>query len=79
MTGKKKDDYVDIIGHPHHVSRTHPQMPVSDRAAQFSSFAALTGFGEAVEDTARYVEERQTPDTGDHTAAFEDHYDLEIE
>ena len=37
-------DYSDIIDHPHHVSRTHPQMSMHDRAAQFSPFAALTGF-----------------------------------
>ena len=45
--------YDDIIDLPHHVSKTHPQMAMSDRAAQFSPFAALTGFEEAVEDTVR--------------------------
>ncbi len=56
------DDYEDIIGLPHHVSKTHPPMPVADRAAQFASFAALTGFGEAVEETARTVDGMQTRD-----------------
>ena len=37
--------YDDIINLPHHVSGTHPQMPVEDRAAQFAPFAALTGYG----------------------------------
>ena len=35
--------YGDIIHLPHHVSSVHPHMPVSDRAAQFAPFAALTG------------------------------------
>ena len=38
-------DYDDIIALPHHVSDVHPPMPRRDRAAQFSSFAALTGYG----------------------------------
>lgn len=40
--------YDDIIHLPHHVSSVHPHMPAADRAAQFSPFAALTGFGEAI-------------------------------
>lgn len=45
--------YDDIIHLPHHVSSRHPQMPLYDRAAQFSPFAALTGYEEAIEATAR--------------------------
>ena len=37
------DDYKDIINLPHHVSSKRPQMPMLDRDAQFSTFAALTG------------------------------------
>ncbi len=37
------DNYDDIINLPHHVSDKHPQMPMTARAAQFGSFAALTG------------------------------------
>ena len=37
--------YDDIIGLPHPVSAKHPQMAREDRAAQFSPFAALTGYG----------------------------------
>lgn len=45
--------YGDIISLPHHVSNTHPHMPVADRAAQFAPFAALTGYGEVIKETAR--------------------------
>jgi len=50
--------YDDIIHLPHHVSATHPQMPVSDRAAQFSPFAALTGHGAAIKEAARLTDEK---------------------
>ena len=43
--------YADIINLPHHVSKTRPQMPIADRAAQFSPFAALTGYDSAIEET----------------------------
>ena len=51
-------NYEDIIGLPHHVSQRHPHMPVSDRAAQFAPFAALTGYGDVIKETARQTEER---------------------
>lgn len=50
--------YDDIINLPHHVSKTHPQMSVYDRAAQFSPFAALTGYDEAVLETARRTDSK---------------------
>ena len=50
--------YGDIIHLPHHVSSVHPHMPVSDRAAQFAPFAALTGYGEVIKETARQTDER---------------------
>ncbi len=46
-------NYTDIINLPHYISRKHPQMNREARAAQFAPFAALTGFGEAVVETAR--------------------------
>lgn len=52
------DEYLDIINLPHHVSTKRPQMPMKDRAAQFSPFAALTGYGDAIHETARLTEER---------------------
>lgn len=54
MSGK----YDDIIDLPHHVSPTRPHMPMADRAAQFSPFQALSGYGEAVRETARRTTER---------------------
>ncbi len=44
-----KNDYDDIINMPHHVSQRHPQMSMWNRAAQFAPFAALTGYGEAIQ------------------------------
>lgn len=48
--------YDDIISLPHHVSDTRPHMPLIDRAAQFSPFAALTGYEDAVTETARLTD-----------------------
>ena len=48
--------YADIIDHPHHRSPSHPHMSQCDRAAQFSPFAALTGYDAAVEETARLTD-----------------------
>lgn len=58
MSGK----YQDIIDLPHHVSKTRPPMPMSDRAAQFSPFAALTGYDEAIGETARLTDQRRELD-----------------
>ena len=50
--------YDDIISLPHHQSKTRPHMPLIDRAAQFSPFAALTGYDDAVKETARQTERK---------------------
>ena len=50
--------YDEIMGLPHHVSKTRPQMPMSDRAAQFAPFAALTGYDAAIKETGRLTDER---------------------
>ncbi len=50
--------YDDIINRPHHRSKTHPHMPLIDRAAQFAPFAALTGYGDAIDETARITDIR---------------------
>ena len=56
--------YEDIMEHPRHVSNTRAQMPVSDRAAQFSPFAALTGYDAAIKEMRRLTEERIELDEG---------------
>ncbi len=50
--------YDDIIRLPHHVSKARPQMSMHDRAAQFSPFAALTGYEDAVGEAARLTDEK---------------------
>lgn len=52
------DEYKDIINLPHHVSSKRPQMPMLDRAAQFSPFAALTGYDDAIHETARLTNDK---------------------
>lgn len=56
--------YEDILEHPRHISNTRAQMPVSDRAAQFSPFAALTGYDAAIKEMRRLTEERIELDEG---------------
>lgn len=48
--------YDDIIDLPYKKSKRHAHMSMHDRAAQFAPFAALTGYGEAVEETSRFTE-----------------------
>ena len=50
--------YNEIMRLPHHVSKTRPQMPMSDRASQFAPFAALTGYDAAIKETGRLTDER---------------------
>ena len=57
-----KGKYDDIIHLPHHVSSVHPRMPMLDRAAQFSPFAALTGYESAIQETARVTDRRMELD-----------------
>lgn len=52
------DGYEDIINLPHYVSSKRPQMPMLDRAAQFSPFAALTGYDDAIHETGRLTDEK---------------------
>ncbi len=55
-------NYDDIIELPHYVSQKRPKMSMHDRAAQFSPFAALTGYEEAVTETARLTDSKLIPD-----------------
>ena len=50
--------YDDIINLSHHISKKHPKMSMEDRAAQFAPFAALVGYEDAVEETARITTKR---------------------
>ena len=58
MTSTNPHRYDDLMGLPHHVSGCHPQMPMQDRAAQFSPFAALTGYDAAIQEAGRRTEEK---------------------
>ena len=60
-----KGPYDDIINLPHHVSETRPRMSLYDRAAQFSPFAALTGYEAVIKETARLTESRPEPGEGE--------------
>lgn len=53
-----KDSYEDIIHLSHHVSQTRRPMSMADRAAQFSPFAALTGYDDAILETGRLTDEK---------------------
>lgn len=48
--------YSDMFNLPHPTSAKYPRMSAASRAAQFSPFAALTGYGDAVEETARWTD-----------------------
>ena len=59
--------YEKIIGLPHHTSATRKPMPLYNRAAQFSPFAALTGYEDVISEvTERQIssfQERDTPES----------------
>ena len=57
MNSESNHQYDDIINLPHHVSDTRPRMSMIDRAAQFSPFAALTGYDAAIKETGRLTDE----------------------
>ena len=57
-TMNNRDSYDDIINLPHHVSARRARMSMTDRGAQFSPFAALTGFDAAIEETDRLTDRR---------------------
>lgn len=54
----------EMIRLPHPVSRNHKPMPISDRAAQFSPFAALTGFDEEIDEAGRKMMQAGENETG---------------
>ena len=74
MTGP----YDDIISLPHPTSAKHPRMPLSDRAAQFAPFAALSGHSAALVETARLTDQRMELDK-DARAALDSKQQLLLE
>lgn len=52
-------DYSDIMDKRRPLYPEFPPMPVSDRAAQFSPFAALVGYDDAVKETVRLTDRRR--------------------
>ena len=56
------DKYDDIINLPHPSSKRFPRMPLQERAAQFSPFAALTGFDALIREATRQNEILFEPD-----------------
>lgn len=73
--------YDDILNLPHHVSNTRPHISMHDRAAQFSPFAALTGYDDTVRETARLTDEKleltadRTTDLNQKIAFLKEHAD----
>lgn len=55
-------DYKDILRIPRPEPKYHQRMPLSDRAAQFAPFAALTGFNDVIEETGRITEDKRMLD-----------------
>ena len=61
ITGKEPDPrivYADIIDLPHHQSSKHPHMSLYDRAAQFASYKALSGYEDMIGEEARQTNRR---------------------
>ena len=55
---EQKTPYADILMLPHHQAANRPQMSMHDRAAQFSPFAALTGFDGVIAETGRMTDQK---------------------
>ncbi len=53
-----KKDYRDIINLPHHESPTRNRMSLNNRAAQFTPFAALTGYDAAIIEAGRITKQK---------------------
>ena len=51
--------YDSIINLPHYELKNHKRMSTYSRAAQFSPFAALTGYSDSVKETARSTDKER--------------------
>lgn len=73
--------YDDMIHLPHPTSPSRPRMSAHDRAAQFSPFAALTGYDTAITETARLTDTRveldeyRKADLNDQLRIIQEHID----
>ena len=54
----EQNPYTDILTLPHHKAANRPHMSMHDRAAQFSPFAALTGFDGVIAETGRRTDQK---------------------
>ncbi|MBQ2712748.1 MAG: hypothetical protein IJF71_05150 [Clostridia bacterium] len=54
-----RERYGNLIDRKRPISRVHPPQPLSVRAAMFAPFAALSGYGDAVEEQARLTEQER--------------------
>lgn len=52
------DNYDDIINMPRHISTNRPHMSLYARASQFSAFAALNGYDDAIAETTEFTESK---------------------
>lgn len=52
------EKYEKIMKMPHHVSKTRVSMPRIDRAAQFAPYSALSGYEDAVVESARLTDKK---------------------
>ena len=76
------DDFSAIMNMPHHVSRKRRQMTLEERAVQFSAFAALSGYDEEIDETARLtspMEAMSEDDIAELDMAFQRLLDSESE
>lgn len=76
------NDFSAIMNLPHHVSKKRKQMTLEERAAQFSAFAALSGYDEEIDETARLTSPREAmseDDVVELDAAFQRLLDSEFE
>ena len=79
------DQYDDTIHLPHHISSTRPRMSAIDRAAQFSPFAALTGYDTSIKESARLTDTRielddsQKEEIGEKLRLVTDQFNADVE
>lgn len=66
-----RKEYADIIDREHHVSKKRQPMARLNRAAQFSPFAALTGYDDLIRESERETEEQLNLDEDSKVALNE--------